>query len=151
MIQKPVNQSLALAKGSNLAFIKQQTSEAELYQPFLSPAYVQSWSDDHVQLRLSAALPPKLEQWLRMAALPMERVVSATLPKKKVKPDERSLHTTTIHWLSGSIVLMMFMAPAGLSLGSMRAMHQQWKSQRRKSSRASVGQGSNAPDPNNPR
>ncbi|MEB3231635.1 MAG: alpha/beta hydrolase [Leptolyngbyaceae bacterium] len=143
-------QMRSLIKALSLAFIKQQTSEAELYQPFLSPAYVQSWSDDHVQLRLSAALPPKLEQWLRMAALPMERVVSATLPKKKVKPDERSLHTTTIHWLSGSIVLMMFMAPAGLSLGSMRAMHQQWKPQRRKSSRASVGQGSNTPDPNNP-
>ncbi|NEQ96787.1 MAG: alpha/beta hydrolase [Cyanothece sp. SIO2G6] len=129
-------QMRSLLKALSLAFIKQQTPEADLYQPFLSPTYVQSHSDDQVQLRLSKTLPPKLEQWLRMAALPMERVVSATLPKKKAKPEERSLYSTTVHWLSGSIVLMLFLAPTGLSLDSVRAMNQQWKQRQRKSRRA---------------
>ena len=119
-----------LLKGLSLAFIKQHTPEADLYKPFLSAAYVQSWSDETVQLRFSQDLPFKLEQWLRMAVLPMERVVSATLPQK-AKPEEHSFYTSALHWLSGGIVLMLFMPPAGLSLASVRAMNKHWRKRRK--------------------
>ena len=124
-------QMRALLQGLSLAFIKQQTPEADLYAPFLSPTYVQSWSNERIQLRLSSALPPKLEQWLRMAAWPMEQVVAATLPKKKSPSEERSLYAGVLRWLSNGVILMLFIPPTGLSLPSIRDMHKQWQRPRR--------------------
>ena len=121
-----------LMKGLSLAFVKQQTPEADLYQPFLEPAYVQSWSGDRIQLRFTHALPITLEKWLRMVERPLERVVSATLPKKDVPPEERSLYTATLHWLASGMVLMLFMPPAGLSLHSIRQLNRLKSLQSRK-------------------
>ena len=112
-----------LMQGLSLAFVKQQTPEAELYSSFLAPSYVQSWSNERIQLRLSQSLPLTLEQWLRMAERPVEQVVSATLPKKKVSLEEQSFYTSTIHWLTGGVVLMLFMPPAGLSFYSIRQLN----------------------------
>ena len=119
-------------KGLSLAFVKQHTPEADLYASFLKPAYVQSWSTDRIQLRLTQSLPLTLEQWLRMVERPLERVVSATLPKKKIPPEERSFYATTLHWLASGVVLMLFMPPAGLSLQTVRHLNQ-LKSKRSKS------------------
>lgn len=112
-----------LMKGLSLAFVKQQTPEADLYSSFLTPAYVQSWSNERIQLRLSQALPLTLEQWLRMAERPVERVVSATLPKRVIPPEERSLYTSALHWVASGVVLMLFMPPAGLSFYSIRQLN----------------------------
>lgn len=113
----------SMMKGVALAFVKQQTPEADLYASFLNPSYAQSWSTERIQLRLSQSLPLTLEHWLRMVEPPLERVVSATLPKKDIPPEERSLYTSTLHWLASGVVLMLFMPPAGLSLHSIRQMN----------------------------
>lgn len=53
-------------KGMMLAFVWQQTPEAELYQPFLTPAYAQSFSTDTLALRLTQSLPESVLSWLRI-------------------------------------------------------------------------------------
>jgi hypothetical protein len=53
-----------LAKAISLAFIEQLTPAAKTYQPFLSPAYVQSFSNDNMAFRLAQKLPLSLEAWL---------------------------------------------------------------------------------------
>lgn len=113
----------SLMKGLSLAFIKQQTPEADLYAEFLQPAYAQYWSTDRIQLRLSQSIPLSLEQWLRMVERPLEKVVSAALPKKKTPPEERSLYTATLNWLAKGVVLMLLMPPAGLSLRTVRQLN----------------------------
>ena len=49
-----------LISGVSLAFIKQLTPEAKLYQPFLTPAYAQSLSTPNLPLRLSTELPESI-------------------------------------------------------------------------------------------
>ncbi|NMG07762.1 alpha/beta hydrolase [Brasilonema sp. UFV-L1] len=58
-----------LTKGVSLAFIKQLTPEAKIYQPFLTPAYAQSLSTPELPLRLTSELPASIKQWLT----PVER------------------------------------------------------------------------------
>lgn len=104
-----------MLKGVSLAFIKQQTPEAELYAPFLTPTYVQSWSTDRVKTRISSDLPPKLEKWLKMAAVPLDQVVSATLPKQRKEPED-TFYTASIQFLAKSLPFVMFIPPAGASM-----------------------------------
>ncbi|NES24318.1 MAG: alpha/beta hydrolase, partial [Symploca sp. SIO3E6] len=56
-----------LARGVSLAFIQQLTPEAEIYQPFLTPAYVQSLSNSTIALRLHTELPTTLNAWLEIS------------------------------------------------------------------------------------
>ncbi|WP_414521066.1 alpha/beta hydrolase [Umezakia ovalisporum] len=53
-----------LIRGVSLAFIKQDTPEAEIYQPFLTPAYAQSLSTAELPLRLNSDVPKKIQPWL---------------------------------------------------------------------------------------
>jgi predicted dienelactone hydrolase len=53
-----------LIRGVTLAFIKQDTPEAETYQPFLTPAYAQSLSTPEIALRLNSDLPRNMKSWL---------------------------------------------------------------------------------------
>lgn len=53
-----------LLQGVSLAFIKQQTPEAKIYQPFLTPAYAQSLSTSALPLRLNSELPGSIKPWL---------------------------------------------------------------------------------------
>ncbi|MDB9374160.1 alpha/beta hydrolase [Nodularia sphaerocarpa] len=53
-----------LIRGVTLAFIKQDTAEAQIYQPFLTPAYAQSLSTAELPLRFNSDLPPKITPWL---------------------------------------------------------------------------------------
>ena len=46
-----------LISGVSLAFINQLTPNAQIYQPFLTPAYAQSLSSPNLPLRLSTELP----------------------------------------------------------------------------------------------
>ncbi len=46
-----------LISGVSLAFINQLTPQAQIYQPFLTPAYAQSLSTSSLPLRLSTELP----------------------------------------------------------------------------------------------
>ncbi|MEB3356798.1 MAG: alpha/beta fold hydrolase [Synechococcales bacterium] len=104
-----------MLKGVSLAFIKQQTPEAELYAPFLTPTYVQSWSTDRVKTRISSDLSPNLEKWLKMAAVPFDQVVAATVPKQRQQPEE-TFYTASIRFLTKSLPFVMFIPPASASL-----------------------------------
>jgi predicted dienelactone hydrolase len=53
-----------LTKGVSLAFIKQLTPEAKIYQSFLTPAYTQSLSTQELPLRLVSELPASIKQLL---------------------------------------------------------------------------------------
>lgn len=54
-----------LIQGVSLAFVQQQTPSAKAYQPFLTPAYVQSFSHPQIPLRLTSNLPASIRRWLR--------------------------------------------------------------------------------------
>jgi len=53
-----------LIQGVSLAFIKQLTPEAKIYEPFLTPAYAESLSTPALPLRLSTELPGSITSWL---------------------------------------------------------------------------------------
>jgi predicted dienelactone hydrolase len=53
-----------LTRGVSLAFIKQLTPEARIYQPFLTSAYAQSFSTRQLPLRLVSELPANIKPWL---------------------------------------------------------------------------------------
>lgn len=53
-----------LTRGVTLAFVKQSTLEAKIYQPFLTPAYAQSLSTPQLPLRLNSDLPGSIKTWL---------------------------------------------------------------------------------------
>ncbi|MBW4679950.1 MAG: alpha/beta hydrolase [Microcoleus vaginatus WJT46-NPBG5] len=55
-----------LLQGVSLAFIKQQTPEAQTYAPFLSATYARSLSTEALPLRLSTELPANLSRWLQV-------------------------------------------------------------------------------------
>ncbi len=57
-----------LLRGVSLAFIKQLTPEAKIYQPFLTSAYAQSLSTPEIPLRLNSELPQGLNNWLQITA-----------------------------------------------------------------------------------
>ncbi len=71
-----------LARGISLAFIQQLTPQARTFQPFLTPAYVQSLSTSTVSLRLATELPINLDAWLNVLYLG-SRQVSLRKSKKK--------------------------------------------------------------------
>lgn len=53
-----------LIRGVTLAFVKQSTPEAKIYQQFLTPAYAQSLSTPQLPLRLNSDLPRNIKPWL---------------------------------------------------------------------------------------
>ena len=57
-----------LTQGVSLAFIKQLTPEAKFYQPFLTPAYAQSFSTPQLPLSLISDLPTSIKLWLGLVA-----------------------------------------------------------------------------------
>lgn len=54
-----------LLQGVSLAFILQQTPQANRYQPFLTPAYAQSLSTGRLPLRLNTELPADVARLIR--------------------------------------------------------------------------------------
>ncbi|MBE9200345.1 MULTISPECIES: alpha/beta hydrolase [unclassified Nodularia (in: cyanobacteria)] len=55
-----------LIRGVTLAFIKQDTPEAQIYQQFLTPAYAQSLSTAELPLRFNSDLPINIKPWLSL-------------------------------------------------------------------------------------
>jgi predicted dienelactone hydrolase len=105
-----------MMRGVVLAFVKQQTPEADLYEPFLSAEYVQSWSTDAIALRFNHTISESLENWLQVATVPLERVVLATMPKTKKKSDS-SLLMATLDQAAQILPLVLLIPPSHLSLG----------------------------------
>lgn len=104
-----------LLRGVTLAFIFQKTPEADRYVPFLSPVYAQSFSTPHLQLRLNSNLPPNFVNWLRVAALPMEQLVSSTL-YNRAGAEQAKLCNFRLNCLLNSLPLVMFILPGTLPL-----------------------------------
>ena len=59
-----------LVQGVSLAFIKQLTPEAKTYEPFLTPAYAQSFSKSQLPLRLNTELPASITPWVEVVGKP---------------------------------------------------------------------------------
>jgi predicted dienelactone hydrolase len=55
-----------MLKGVALSFVQQRSPEAEQYEPFLSAAYVQSFSTEALPLRFTKALPESVRSWLAL-------------------------------------------------------------------------------------
>lgn len=55
--------------GVSLAFVKQQTPEAEKYKPFLSAGYVQSIATAGMPLRMNSELPTGVTRLLKLAGM----------------------------------------------------------------------------------
>ncbi len=55
----------ALLQGVTFAFIQQLTPQAKTYEPFLTPAYAQSFSTSSLPLRLNTALPDSIVRLLK--------------------------------------------------------------------------------------
>ncbi|MGK7874333.1 MAG: alpha/beta hydrolase [Xenococcaceae cyanobacterium] len=72
-----------LARGVSLAFIKQLTPEARTYQPFLTPAYVQSLSTSTLSLRLATELPVSLDVWLNVLYFGNQQIALRKSKKKR--------------------------------------------------------------------
>ena len=62
-------------RGATLAFIKQNSSQAQTYQPFLSPEYAQFLSTPHLSFRVAEQVPPALELWLQGMHWTYQKVV----------------------------------------------------------------------------
>ncbi|MEA5581823.1 alpha/beta fold hydrolase [Nodularia harveyana UHCC-0300] len=57
-----------LIRGVTLAFIKQDTPQAQIYQQFLTPAYAQSLSTAEIPLRFNSDLPRNIQPWLNLVS-----------------------------------------------------------------------------------
>ena len=106
-----------LLKGVSLAFIKQLTPEARRYSPFLSPGYAQSFSTPNLKLRLNADLPPNFTNWLKMAALPMEQLVSGTLVQRR-QAAQQGICDLNPNCILSNLPLVMFILPGGLPIAA---------------------------------
>ena len=57
-----------LLQGLSLSFVQQRTAAADEYKPFLSPAYVQSFSTPTLPLRFAKTLPGSVRNWLSITS-----------------------------------------------------------------------------------
>jgi len=114
-----------LLQGVTLAFAKQETPDAHIYQPFLTSAYAQSFSTASIKLRLNTNVPPKLTNWLQMAAMPLEQM---TLTPNPEQPQQiRVLRATYagVTFLLLGIPVAMFILPGSLPLSAVRFFFRQ--------------------------
>jgi predicted dienelactone hydrolase len=63
-----------LARAVSLAFVYQETAHASIYEPFLTPAYVQSLSTPALPMRLTRQLPTTTQAWLHLLQLSEHRL-----------------------------------------------------------------------------
>jgi len=103
-----------LLQGVTLAFAKQETADAIRYRPFLSPAYAQSFSNADVKLRLNTSVPPKLSNWLEMAAMPLEQMTLTPGPEQPQKVRVLKATYAGITFLLLGIPVAMFILPSSL-------------------------------------
>lgn len=82
VMDETANPVRKMAMGISLAFIQQLTSQAETYQPFLTPAYVQSFSSSYITLRLTKYIPLSLETTLTVLALSHYKITRRNTPPK---------------------------------------------------------------------
>lgn len=106
-----------LLRGVSLAFIQQLTPEANRYAPFLTSAYAQSFSTANLKLRLNSQLPSNFSKRLKIAALPMEQLISSTLSNGRAEQQNGTCYTQPQCLLS-NLPLVMFILPGSLPLAA---------------------------------
>lgn len=111
-----------LLQGVTLSFVKQLTPDAKRYQPFLTPAYVQSFSTVDLKLRLSANLSEKLSSWLSNAALPLEQMTSPSPLETQRKVSVIRATSAGLTFLLVGLPLVMFILPGHLPLFANRLL-----------------------------
>lgn len=62
-------------RATSLAFLKQDSSQAQKYQPFLTPEYAQFLSTPNLSFRVTQEVPPALRLWLRGMQWTYEKIV----------------------------------------------------------------------------
>ncbi|NEQ26761.1 MAG: alpha/beta fold hydrolase, partial [Microcoleus sp. SIO2G3] len=117
-----------MLRGTTLAFVEQMTPEAKRYAPFLSSAYVQSFSNSSLQLRLTSSLPANVSSWLS-AAVPIEQFVSTAL----LQQDHQNAAecNSSIPCVFSRLPLVMFILPGGLPLVAGKFRLDRWQQSRR--------------------
>lgn len=113
-----------LLQGVTLSFAKQETPEAGRYRPFLTPAYAQSFSSEVVKLRLNKNVPPKLANWLYMAARPLEQMTLTPDPEQPQKARVLRFTFAGITFLLLGVPVAMFILPGSLPLSAGRFFRQ---------------------------
>ena len=71
-----------LIQGLSLAFIQQTTSSAAIYQPFLTPGYVQSFSTEAIILRWTSQLPTLTKSGLNLLRFNVRQITQGHSPKQ---------------------------------------------------------------------
>lgn len=75
-------------RGVSLAFIQQLTSQSLDYQLFLTPAYVESLSEQNLKFRLGTQLPLQLDAWLNVLTFGTQKVtLTSFLPQVPSLPN----------------------------------------------------------------
>lgn len=108
-----------LVKGVTLAFVKQETPEADRYSQFLTAAYAQSLSSPDLKLRLNTDVSPNLSTWLERAAEPLNQM-TLTPP---AQPEQRRVLRVTYAGITVVLVglpLLMFFLPGSIPLATVR-------------------------------
>ncbi|MEP0958776.1 alpha/beta hydrolase [Microcoleus sp. FACHB-1515] len=117
-----------MLRGTTLAFVEQMTPQARRYAPFLSSAYVQSFSSPSLQLRLSSSLPASLSNWLS-AAVPIEQFVSTALLQQGRHRNAAECNTS-VSCVFSRLPLVMFILPGGLPLVAGKFRLDRWQQRR---------------------
>ncbi|MBZ8179621.1 alpha/beta hydrolase [Oscillatoria salina] len=93
LLGTPAEPLRQLVKGTTLAFIKQQSPEANNYKLFLTPEYAQSLTPtvsgqnpSPLQLRLTTQLPARLEAWLQVLGV-SDRPIAYKSPLEETQRD----------------------------------------------------------------
>lgn len=81
-----------LARAISLAFVYQETPYADLYEPFLSAAYVQSLSTPNMPMRLTHKLPSTTQAWLRVLQFGEKRLA---YKHPRQLPENLPIHANT--------------------------------------------------------
>lgn len=109
-----------LLKGLALAFVQQVTLQGDRYKPFLTPAYVQSFSSPDLQLRMTTQLPDTLVAWLNQTVSPPEQ--PATLPLYSTLSQQSQFHCQGWACLVSGLPLVMFILPGSVPLATVHLL-----------------------------
>lgn len=87
-----------MLRGVALSFVEQRSPEAEKYRPFLSAAYVQSFSTPTLPLRLSETLPASVQTWLRLTDRLSANTLSPSLASRLTALGYLNALESRQHW-----------------------------------------------------
>lgn len=103
------------AKALTLAFVSQLTPQAEQYQEFLTPGYVQSFSTPAMKLRFNKQLPLSVNAWLNVLNYGTQKIVLQTLPEEPNPPQEDNIASSFLSAIDSLFGTRQEVSPESLS------------------------------------